>query len=1233
MSPGSGFSGAPKIRKTNIELNLQTQRQLPFIQIKNPPLKLLIDTGANQSFISPDAVQYYFNDVTLNYDPFEVCNVHAVTRSDYSITLPCFKEFNNNDDVTLFVYKFHDFFDGLIGSDLLEKWEATIDYKTKTLNTLHAKNQIKVYDSRNANLYEDVIPAGTTKLIKLPINVQDGDAVVPEQIISNCHIAECLTSVKNSRGILEIHNPSRNDVIFSMDKPVCAEVYNFNCANIQMPDRVKEVLSRLRTNHLNDEERINLEMLCAKYADIFYLEGENLTFNNKIKHSIKTTDEIPVHTKSYRYPFIHRQEVQDQIKKMLEQGIIRPSDSAWSSPIWVVPKKADASGKVKWRLVVDFRKLNEKTLDDKYPIPNIADVLDKLGNCQYFTTLDLASGFYQVEMNPNDIPKTAFNVEHGHFEFLRMPMGLKNSPSTFQRVMDNVLRELQNSICLVYLDDIIVFSTSLQEHIVNLEKVFKKLRESNFKIQMDKSEFLKLETAYLGHIISKDGIKPNPDKISAVQKYPIPRTPTEIKRFLGLLGYYRKFIPDFANITKPMTQCLKKGSKINLDTNYTQCFEKCKTLLMNDPILQYPDFNKEFILTTDASNLAIGAVLSQGTVGSDKPIAYASRTLNSSEINYSTIEKELLAIVWATKYFRPYLFGRKFKIMTDHRPLQWVMNLKEPNSRLTRWRLKLSEYDFTVIYKQGKHNTNADALSRIEMHNEEVSSLVVNPSNRSPSVGSDTLSADNSETITADLSDSLRVENSDTATVHTDSENPILEIPISDDPLNKFPHQIVFTIVDTIKNKPIVTNLFSSYVRINIQLRRSNLEEDVVNSIKEYVNPKVKTGILINPTLAMYTLIPIIQQKFKSSCMKLILTKVQLEDVTDYYKQQEIIRNYHEGKTNHRGINETYLALSRKYFFPKMRDLITKYINECNVCGCAKYDRNPIQQRFRIVAPPTKPFEIVHLDLLSIDTQKYLTIVDAFSKYAQAYPLRDSTAISVVQALLRFSTHHGIPMTVVTDQGPEFTNQIFLEFMRLHRINHHKILAYSPNENGIIERFHSTLLEHLRLLKLEQRGESVTHLIAYAILAYNSSIHSFTKCRPLDLITGHLDPRDPVDINLSENILQQYMIEHRNKMQKVYDLINDSSLHLRTQITENANKNREPEKQYSPEQQVFIRNPNASRQKLAPRFTHDTVLANLPIHIYTKRKRGPVAKARLKRLPNSAHLLQDSPSDPGPSTS
>lgn len=1173
---------------------------------------MLIDTGANQSFISPEAVDTFYSNFPLNFDPFEVTNVHATSRNNYSITIPAFNEFQESENIKLFIYKFHEYFDGLIGLDLLEKWEAKIDLKDKQLITRNSTNIISMYNSRNVNLYEDVIPANSSKLLRVPINVHDGDVIVSEQTISNCTIQDCLTTVKNNRGFLEVFNPTSHDIIFSMDRAVQAETYNIQCSHAEQSPhdsqrtsseqtliRAKEVISRLRTGHLNEEERINLVRLCEKYSDIFYIEGEALTFTNKIKHRIRTTDEIPVHTKSYRYPYIHRDEVRDQISKMLSQGIIRPSESAWSSPIWVVPKKADASGKAKWRLVVDFRKLNEKTYDDKYPIPNINDVLDKLGNCQYFTTLDLASGFYQVETDPIDIPKTAFNVENGHYEFLRMPMGLKNAPSTFQRVMDNVLKDLQNSVCLVYLDDIVVFSTSLQEHIINLEKVFERLRESNFKVQLDKSEFLKLETSYLGHIISRDGIKPNPDKITAIQNYPIPTTPKEIKQFLGLVGYYRKFIPDFAKVTKPLTQCLKKGRKIVINSEYTQSFEKCKALITNDPILQYPDFTKDFILTTDASNVALGAILSQGTIGADKPVCYASRTLNESEINYSTIEKELLAIVWATKYFRPYLFGRKFKIVTDHKPLQWVMNLKEPNSRLTRWKLKLSEYDFTVIYKKGTSNTNADALSRIQIYNEETSSMIANASERLPSVG-----------------------HSSTASAHTSNESPILEVPIVDEPLNKFHRQICISVVGDIKKRPTASKPFDTHTRTAVQVSKTDLENDIVNVIKEYVNPKVKTALLINPPLAMYDIIPIIQDKFRSSSMNLVLTKREVENVREYLRQQEIIKNYHDGKTNHRGINECYLALSSRYYWPKMKDEISKFINSCTICGQAKYDRHPIKQQFNIVPPASKPFETVHIDLLTIQTEKYLTIVDVFSKYAQAYHVRDGTAVSILQALLRFCSHHGLPLTIVSDNGTEFTNQLFNEFVNLHRITHHKTLPHAPNDNGIVERFHSTLLEHLRILKLTHKGDNIINLIPYAILAYNSAIHSFTKCRPLDIITGHFDPRDPFDINLSSHVMQQYTQNHRDKMKLVYDMLNESSLADRTNIIENRNKTREPEVEYQPQQRIFVKNPLASRQKITPRYTQDTVLADLPIHIYTSKKRGPVAKSRLKRVPKSAQLLQ-----------
>lgn len=306
-----------------------------------------------------------------------------------------------------------------------------------------------------------------------------------------------------------------------------------------------------------------------------------------------------------------------------------------------------------------------------------------------------------------------------------------------------------------------------------------------------------------------------------------------------------------------------------------------------------------------------------------------------------------------------------------------------------------------------------------------------------------------------------------------------------------------------------------------------------------------------------------------------------------------------------------------------MKEHITKFINECTICGQAKYDRNPIRPQFNIVPPATKPFEIIHMELFTVHNEKYVTFIDVFTKYGQAYNLQDGTAISILQALLKFCTHHGVPLTIITDNGPEFTNQLFSEFIRLYKVIHHRILPHSPNDNGNIERFHSTLLEHIRLLKLQHKDEAIVNLMPYAIIAYNSSIHSFTKCRPFDLLNGHFDPRDPIDVDFTEQLLQQYAENHRQQMKQVYDIINESSLANRTAIIENRNKSREAEIEYVPQQQVFIKNPSASRQKVVPRYTQDTVLANLPIHIYTSKKRGPVAKSRLKRVPKGKQLLQN----------
>ncbi|KMQ82914.1 enzymatic polyprotein endonuclease reverse [Lasius niger] len=363
-------------------------------------------------------------------------------------------------------------------------------------------------------------------------------------------------------------------------------------------------------------------------------------------------------------------------------------------------------------MVIDYRSLNEKTVGDAYPLPNITDILDQLGSAKYFSVLDLASGFHQISMTSKDAPKTAFSTPYGHYQFKRMQFGLKNAPATFQRLMDNVLSGLQGNELFVYMDDIVIYARSLKEHEVKFNKLMQRLRTANLKLQPDKCEFLRHEVAYLGHIIGADGVKPDPNKIKSIAEFPTPKTEKNIKQFLGLAGYYRRFIPQFSKTAKPLTDLLKKNNTFNWQQRQSEAFNILKTALCSEPVLQYPDFTKSFILTTNASGYAIGGVLSQGQIGKDLPIAYTSRVLNAAEQNYSTIEKECLAIVYCTNHFRPYLYGKKFTIITDHKPLIWLHSIKDPSSRLWKWRTKLAEYEYEIQYKKGSLNSNADALSR-----------------------------------------------------------------------------------------------------------------------------------------------------------------------------------------------------------------------------------------------------------------------------------------------------------------------------------------------------------------------------------------------------------------------------------------------------------------------------------------------------------------------------------------
>lgn len=457
-----------------------------------------------------------------------------------------------------------------------------------------------------------------------------------------------------------------------------------------------------------------LEDIVKQEEEMFTTEIDKFKMCKKGLHRIDTGLNKAIYQKSGRIPVHFAEVIDEDIKKNLKLGILRKSRSEWCSRI-VPVSKPDGS----LRMCVDYRALNKITTKDRYPLPRIDEISDALRKAKFFTTLDPTSGYWQLAMAEEDKKKTAFAWRGGLYEYNRMPMGLCNAPATFQRTMDQVLADLRENFVIAYLDDIIIYSNSEEDHILHVKKVFELLKEAGISLNKSKCKFGKTELKMLGSVISEGKVSPDPDKVEAIKVYPTPRTVKEMRSFLGLANYCREYIVGYSEILRPLF-ALTKGSKkdsarmIVLDKEAKDAFIRIKSAMTKGLERAQPDFNKPFILTTDASDYAIGAILSQlDDSGNERMISAFSRNLDKAQLNYSVTDKELVGLVKGIENYRHYLLGAEFILRTDHRALAYLWETKNPNSRILRWSLKLQEYNFKVEYIKGENNP-ADGLSRIK---------------------------------------------------------------------------------------------------------------------------------------------------------------------------------------------------------------------------------------------------------------------------------------------------------------------------------------------------------------------------------------------------------------------------------------------------------------------------------------------------------------------------------------
>lgn len=814
-----------------------------------------------------------------------------------------------------------------------------------------------------------------------------------------------------------------------------------------LPEHLRDLWERAQA-FLSLDEAERLRSLLTKYKDRFTDGKGDFGRTGEVKHEINTGMETPIKLSRRRIPIHLREEADKIVEGMLEQKVIEPSSSPWGAPT-VLVKKKDGS----LRYCVDYRKLNDVTKKDAYPLPRIDDTFDSLGGAQWFSTLDLCSGYWQVELSDSAKEKTAFFAKQGLYQFTVMPFGLCNAPATFERLMERVLHGLQWDTLLIYLDDVIIFSHSIEEGMERLEEVLQRFRGANLKLKSKKCNLFQREVRYLGHLVSAEGVATDPEKVSAVRNWPIPVNLKELRSFVGLCAYYRRFIKGFSQVAKPLFRLTEKGKSFLWDETCNVAFETLKACLTEAPILAFPIAEEPFILDTDASDVAIGAVLSQVQGDNERVIAYASRSLSKAERSYCVTRRELLAVVEFTKHFRHFLVGRQFTLRTDHGSLRWLYNFHDPEGQVCRWIEKLSEYSFSVVHRPGKQHGNADGLSRIPCRQ----------------CGAK--------------------EGTDVARVHVIAEetprSPWIA-PYCDEEIvsRQKEDQILARVLELLALNSLSKEDISSEPRT---VRRYLQHRDTL---------RVVNGLLVK----------LWKGGDREEVEKLILP-VAL--------RKEVFRMLHNGPTGgHLGQKRTYLNVANRFHWIGMKLDIEEWCSQC--VRCAQHSGGGFKaplQRYIIGAP----FQRVAMDLtgpfpLSRRRNRYVVvIVDYFTKWTEAYALPDMEAKTVARVFVEeFCCRFGVPEEVHTDQGGQFRSALYHQLCCLLGISRTRTTAYHPMSDGLVERFNRTLKSMLAKLVNERQNDWDEHL-PYALLAYRSSIHSSTGFTPNMLMFGR-EAKLPVDL-------------------------------------------------------------------------------------------------------------------------
>lgn len=1016
---------------------------------------------------------------------------------------------------------------------------------------------------RNESLKQTAIPTGT--------------------VIAHLHIADVVTDVPNPKA----------ESVPAMDP----SLFDFS------------------ESPISKEWKERLSQKLAKHSHVFSIEEWDVGLAKGVEHHIRLNDNTPFRERSRRIAPADLDDLRRHLQGLLAAGIIKESRSPYASPIVLARKK---NGQL--RMCIDYRTLNRRTIPDQYTVPRIDDALDCLSGSKWFSVLDLRSGYYQIPMADEDKEKTAFICPLGFFQFERMPQGITGAPATFQRLMEKAVGDMHMLEVIVYLDDLIVFGKTLGEHEQRLLKVITRLEEAGLKLSLDKCQFCRSQVTYVGHIVSEHGIATDPDKVEAVTRWKQPTDLPSLQSFLGFCGYYRRFIKNYSIIVRPLTELCKgypptqkkrKPTSSSDKTYYkvsepfgdrwdqscSEAFQMIIHCLTSAPVLAFSDPTKPYILHIDASFHGLGAVLNQEYPEGLRPVAFASRKLSASEKNYPVHQLEFLALKWAVvDKFHDYLYGAQFTVRTDNNPLTYILTTAKLNATGHRWLSALATYNFTLQYRPGSSNIDADALSR-------------NPLPTTEEVWQ---------------------------TIPTESVQALCkQIKCRETPTEPI------TIAESLGVSPDgIPECFASPVRLDLgslsQLSHKDLvtAQDVDSTIApvkqslrgglSFTSPDNPTSVLLHKEASkLFIQNNLLYRKVEkngSEVKQLVLPR-------EYVPM--VLKSLHD-ESGHLGMDKTIELIRNRFYWPKMGVEVEQYIKNCGRC----ITRKALPQRAAPLKQITSqgPLDLVCIDFLSLepDSQGFaniLVVTDHFTRYAQAFPAKDQKAATVAKILCeRYFVHYGLPARIHSDQGRDFESKLIQDLLMMLGIRKSRTTPYHPQGDPQPERFNRTLLSMLGTLDPKQK-QKWSQKISQLVHAYNCSQNDATGYSPYLLMFGR-EARLPVDIcfgvtedDQKTKSWHQYVVKLKKDLQRAYSLATESS-------DKNHQRNKKAHDRHVKEQvldkgdRVLLRNFGVTgKQKLKCKWRSSPYivmekLPNLPVY-KIKPERGMGAEKTIHRN----HLL------------